>query len=96
MVLLRLTAFLTLLLFIMGFSHPAWSQKRQPHPEEELSFSKKNPQDEESSKEEDLFLGPLKSRGEETFLVLDPDGISPSDYQRFLSPLDQPEKGSKP
>jgi hypothetical protein len=88
-------AFPALLIFSLGFSYPAWSQNPQDRQDEEISFPKKTPQDEESSKEQDLFFSPLKPNGNQTFLVLDPDGESPSDYEKFLAPLNELDKQPK-
>ena len=41
-----------------------------------------------------LFLPP-KPTEENKYLILDPDGKTPSDYQKFLSPLDQYDKNAK-
>jgi hypothetical protein len=76
-------------------SNPAWSEKPQTAQDEGISFQKKNPQDEESAKEQDLFFPPLKPNGNQTFLVLDADGKSPADYERFLAPLDELDKQPK-
>jgi hypothetical protein len=44
-----------------GFSNLTWSKNPQTSQDEENSFSEKNYQDEESSKEQDLFFSPIKS-----------------------------------
>jgi hypothetical protein len=95
MVPLRLTVFLVVLSLSFGLSNPAWSEKPQTAQDEGISFQKKNSQDEESSKEQNLFFSPLKPNGNQTFLVLDPDGKSPLDYERFLAPLDELDKQPK-
>ena len=38
------------------------------------------------------FPLPVKPTQENKYLILDPDGKTPSDYQNFLSPLDQYDK----
>jgi hypothetical protein len=95
MVSIRLMAIPALLIFSLGFSHSAWPQNPQARQDEEISFPKKNPQDEESAKGQHLFFSPLKPNGNQTFLVLDPDGKSPSDYERFLAPVDELDKQPK-
>jgi hypothetical protein len=95
MVSLRLTVVLAVLILSMGFSHPAWSKNPQESQDEAISFSKQDPQAEESGKEQDGFFSPIKPRENQEFLVLDPDGKSPSDYQRFLAPLDELNKQPK-
>jgi len=87
-------AFPAILIFSLGFGHPAWSKNPRDRQDEEISFPKQNPQDEESAKEQDLFFSPLKPNGNQKFLVLDPDG-SPTDYERFLAPLEELDKQPK-
>jgi hypothetical protein len=41
------------------------------------------------------FVSPAKPTQENKYLILDPDGQTPSDYQKFLSPLDQYDKNPK-
>jgi hypothetical protein len=41
------------------------------------------------------FVSPVKPTKENKYLILDPDGQTPSDYQKFLSPLDQYDKNAK-
>jgi hypothetical protein len=41
------------------------------------------------------FSLPAKPTEENKYLILDPDGKTPSNYQKFLSPLDQSDKNAK-
>ena len=41
------------------------------------------------------FTLPVKPTEENKYLILDPDGKTHSDYQKFLSPLDQYDKNAK-
>lgn len=44
--------------------------------------------------DQDRSFSPAEPSGEQDnrYFILDPDGKTPSDYQRFLSPLDQYDK----
>jgi hypothetical protein len=88
-----LIAFLVVLIFIVGSIDLVRSENPQPDQDASTTFkvSEKNGN---VTDDQDQFFTPIKPTNEGNFLILDPDGKTPSDYDKFLSPPDRLEKKS--
>jgi hypothetical protein len=75
----------------MGSSDLAWSENSSTGEDKSFQVSDKNQEGTYSPDQSQLF-SPVKPTGEGNFLILNPDGNAASNYQKFLSPLDQMDK----
>jgi hypothetical protein len=85
---------ITLVLFLglsMGSSGLAWSENSPTGEDKSFQVSDKNQKGSNSTDQSQLY-SPVKPAGEGNFLILNPDGNTVSNYQEFLSPLDQMDK----
>jgi hypothetical protein len=91
MVSYRLITLAIVLGLSMGSSDLAWSEISPAGEDKSFQVSDKNQDDTYSTDQSKLF-SPVTPTGKENFLILDPDGTPASNYQKFLSPLDQMDK----
>jgi hypothetical protein len=88
-----LTAFLAVLFLSAGFSGLARSENSQTGQYDQGMFQEKQNRDKAGSLEGDQLFPPAtppSSGG--NYLLLQPDGRTPLDYQKFLTPPDQDDK----
>jgi hypothetical protein len=79
----------------IGVATVAWSKNLQPGRDQTNTFqAEESKPGENSSQEEYQFFSPVTPILEENFLILEPDGKTASDYQKFLNPLNQMDKKS--
>jgi hypothetical protein len=77
----------------LGSGNLAWSQNDEAGRDEGDSFQGLDKtRDGNAAKDRDQLFSPIKPGGKESFLILDPDGKTASNSQKFLSPLDQIDK----
>ena len=87
----RLITLVVVLGLSMGSSDLAWSENSSTGEDKSFQVSDKN-QDGTYSTDQSKLFSPVTPTGKENFLILDPDGNTASNYQKFLSPLDQMDK----
>jgi len=75
----------------MGSSDLAWSENSSTGEDKSFQVSDKN-QDGTYYTDQSKLFSPVTPTEKENFLILDPDGNTASNYQKFLSPLDQMDK----
>jgi hypothetical protein len=86
----RLITLVIVLGLSMGSSDLAWSENSSTGEDKSFQISDKNQNDTYST---DLQLfSPVKPTGKENFLIIIPDGNTASNYQKFLTPLEQIDK----
>lgn len=69
----------------------AWSENPSTGEDKSFQVLDKNQEGTYSTDQSQLF-STVKPTGEGNFLILNPDGNTASNYQKFLSPLDQMDK----
>jgi hypothetical protein len=86
-----LITFFVVLCLNVASSVVARSENPQPGQDEGSTFKAAEKMG-NVSQDQNQFFSPLKPNSEGSFLILDPDGKTPSDYEKFLSPPDRLEK----
>jgi hypothetical protein len=87
----RLITLVLVLGLSMGSGGLAWSENSPAGEDKSFQVSDKNQEGTYSPDQSQLF-SPVTPTEKENFLILDPDGKTASNYQKFLSPLDQMDK----